>query len=210
MNPTVDFIGRNMLAPLLVFWGERLWGWRMLKPFPDIDKFMILAEYHTSNWDVLVLAYAAAKERRRLRFVIKQEAENWFLVGRILKWGGAIFIDRDSPLQAIKTIVKTVRNAETCILVICPSGTRRYSEGWQPGFYYLAQKLKLPLVPGAPDYRKHQVIIGDPVTPSGDLETDLQRISPFFDAITARHPERATPIRLLPEVKHHDKKAVAI
>jgi 1-acyl-sn-glycerol-3-phosphate acyltransferase len=205
-----EWLVTRLVAPVVVWWSENIWGWHMAERFPDIPKYLFVAEYHTSNWDVMVLLYTAAKERRRVRFIIKQEARDWLLVGPFLGWAGAVFIDRDAPLTAIKTIMRTMRNAETAILLICPSGTRRYSEGWQPGFYYLAEKLKLPIVPASPDYNTKQVRIAPAIIPSGDIHADLALMADFYVGMGALIPERATPVRLMPAASEGEKAAVPL
>ncbi len=205
MSQFGEWIVTRLLAPLVVWWTENVWGWHMAERFPDIPKYLFVAEYHTSNWDIMVMLYTAAKERRRIRFIIKKETQDWFLVGPFLGWAGAVFIDRGAPFNAIKTIMRTMRRADTAILLICPSGTRRYTEGWQPGFYYLAEKLKMPIIPAAPDYATKQVRLAEAIYPSGDIHTDLAEMADFYANIQALHPERATPVRLLPEVETGEK-----
>lgn len=209
MSHAGEWIVTRLLAPLVVWWGENIWGWHMAERFPDIPKYMFVAEYHTSNWDIMVMLYTAAKERRRIRFIIKQETQDWFLVGPFLRWAGAVFIDRDAPLSAIKTIMRTMRGTDTAILLICPSGTRRYTAGWQPGFYYLAEKLKLPIVPAAPDYATKQVRLAQAIMPSGDINADIAQMAAFYAGVQALHPERATPVRLLPPVTDDEAERVA-
>jgi 1-acyl-sn-glycerol-3-phosphate acyltransferase len=199
MEALGQFLVMRVLIPLATFVYGRLFGWKLDRPFPELDRYIILAEPHTSNWDVPILLYASALTRRRFRYIIKKEAENWFILGRVFKWSGGIFIDRDKPLSAIKTIIRTVRENEQCILLISPKGTRAYRDGWKPGFYYLAQKLDLPLVCSAPDYPTKTVFVSDPIVPSGDIEADMAQMRPFYAPIRPRHPERTAPIRLLEE-----------
>ncbi|MEM6285014.1 MAG: 1-acyl-sn-glycerol-3-phosphate acyltransferase, partial [Chloroflexota bacterium] len=137
------------------------------------------------------------KIRQRIRFVIKKETQNWFIVGSILRLSGAIFIDRDAPISALKTILREARAAEDFILMISPKGTRKYADGWKAGFYYIAQKTGMPLKPGGADFARKLAMLAPMVYPSGDIEADIEKMRPFFEQITAKHPELAAPIRLM-------------
>lgn len=189
----------RVLIPSVIFIGERVLGWRTEGTPPDVPKYLMLTEPHTSNLDVLVMFYWACKFRVPLRFIIKQEAQHWFIIGRILAWGGALFIDRDQPLSALKTIIREARSREHFVLLIAPTGTRAYQEGWKEGFYYIAQKTKLPLLPSGPDYARKLAIVGDLLYPTGDIEADIAVLRPFYEPLVARHPEQASPVRLEPQ-----------
>ena len=141
----------------------------------------------------------AAKRRHKVFYIIKKEWESKFIIGRLLRWTGAIFIDRDAPLSAMKTIIREMRKHDRFMVLIAPSGTRQYSEGWKPGFYYIAQKTKMPIMPAGPDYGMKAARVGTMLYPTGDIEADIETMRPFFESVTPKHPERATPIRLVPE-----------
>jgi 1-acyl-sn-glycerol-3-phosphate acyltransferase len=191
----------NILAPIVVFVAERIYGWGSLGDIPTERKYMLLAEPHTSNYDLVVMFYWACKQRRRIHFVIKRETQDWFLVGHFLEWAGAIFIDRNAPLAALKSIIRASRQTDDFIMLIAPSGTRAYTQGWKPGFYFIAQKANLTLVPGAADYGRKLAVVGEPLHPTGDIDADIAAMRPFYDTITARHPEQASPVALMPEVE---------
>ncbi len=187
----------NLIAPVVVFMAERVFGWRVEGETPDVRKFLLLSEPHTANVDLLVVFYWACKIRRRVHYIIKAETSGWFLVGRFLRWTGAIFIDRDAPMSSLKTILKTARAHEDFILLIAPSGTRKYTPGWKPGFHFIARKANLALVPAGADFPTKRVHIGEPLTPSRDVAADIAQMRPFLEQITARHPEKASPVRLI-------------
>lgn len=194
-------IVKHILAPLVVFIFERILGWRMQMDTSSAPRFILLAAPHTTNWDTMVMFHWACKHRRKVHYVIKKESENWFLVGRFLRWTGAIFIDRDAPLSALKAILKASRANDRFILLFAPSGTRSYSEGWKPGFYYIAQKTKMPFLPVGADYVEKVGKVGELFYPTGDIDADIEAMRPFYEQIHAKYPERVSPIRLIPEVE---------
>lgn len=199
MKQFAHFLMHRVLIPFYIFVWERIFGWHIEGPAPQTSRFILVSEHHTTNWDVAVLLYWAAKNGFMLRFMIKKEVEGWFLIGDLLKKAGAIYIDRDAPLSAMKTILKAARGEENFRLLIAPKGTRAKTEGWKPGFYYLAQKLNVPLLPGGPDYKRKVAMTAPMITPSGDIHADIEQMRPFFEQLTPKHPQFAAPVRLLPE-----------
>ena len=191
---------RNVVAPIYVFIMEKFLGWKTAgNVFPTERKFIMLAEPHTSNIDMAIVWYWGAKIRRQIHFVIKKEVADWFLIGRILPAMGAIFIDRNAPLSAMKAILRASREHDDFILLVAPSGTRGYSEGWKPGFYFLAEKTKMPLMPAGPDFKNKLAVVSQPIYPSGDIAADIELMRPFYEGLTGRHPEWFSPVRLVPD-----------
>ncbi len=188
-----------VVLPIYVWFMERVLGWQVEGYNITERKLILLTEPHTSNYDIMVVFYWASKVRRRVHFVIKKETQDWFLIGRFLTWAGAIYIDREAPLSTLKTILREVRAKDDFILLIAPSGTRQYTEGWKPGFHYLAQKTKLPIIAAGADFARKRAIIGEPLDASNDIHADIEKLRPFLEQITAKHPERVAPIRLIAE-----------
>jgi 1-acyl-sn-glycerol-3-phosphate acyltransferase len=198
----------HLIAPVYIFMMERVLGWRIEGASVTEPKCILLTEPHTSNFDLLIVFYWALKVRRRVWFIIKKETETWFVIGKVLRWAGAIFIDRSAPMSTLKAILREVRAHEQFVLLIAPTGTRHYTEGWKPGFYYLAQKTNMPLIPCGADFARKRAVIAPPVFPSGDIHADIEAMRPFYEQITPKHPERAAPVRLLPENKQQERISV--
>jgi 1-acyl-sn-glycerol-3-phosphate acyltransferase len=199
LKSTGSWLFNTVVIPIYVGVMERILGWQVDGYTITERKLILLTEPHTSNFDIMVVFYWACKIRRRVHFVIKKETQNWFLIGRFLTWAGAIYIDRDAPLSALKTILRELRAKDDFILLIAPSGTRKYTDGWKPGFYYIAQKANVPIIAAGADFARKRAIIATPLYPTGDIHADIERMRPFLEQITAKHPERVAPIRLLAE-----------
>ncbi len=56
----------------------------------------------------------------------------------------------------------------------------------------------MPIVLGFIDYRRKRVGFGPLLTPSGDLEADLQTIRSFYDDKIGKRPENKGEIALRP------------
>ena len=69
-------------------------GWKLVGDIPqDIKKAVIVVAPHTSNWDGFYGLLFCFVKQLPIKFAIKKEVM-FFPVGPILKWMGAIPIDR--------------------------------------------------------------------------------------------------------------------
>lgn len=196
---------KGVLCPLVVWIAENVLRWRIDGEAPDLPKFIFITEPHTSNLDILFMFFWACKMRRQVHWVGKKELFSWPVLGSFCYWTGGIPVDRSSPLSALKTIIRAVREREEMLLLVAPSGTRAYTDGWKPGFHYLARKTGLPMVPAGPDMATRRVVIGEMIHPSEDVAADIERMRPFFEALTPVNPDRAGPVRLLPTDEKREK-----
>ena len=57
----------------------------------------------------------------------------------------------------------------------------------------------MPITLGYLDYARKEGGIGAPISPSGDLGADMDRIRAFYAGKQGRHPELQGPIRLQAE-----------
>ena len=57
------------------------------------------------------------------------------------------------------------------------------------GFYYIALKANVPIIPVAFDFGNKEVRFCQPLQPSGDLITDLQLLNQHFVGVKGKIPE---------------------
>ena len=65
-------------------------------------------------------------------------------------------------------------------LGMSPEGTRKKVQKWRTGFYYIALKANVPIIPTSMDYKTKTITIGKPFDPTGDIEADLKILKKFF------------------------------
>jgi 1-acyl-sn-glycerol-3-phosphate acyltransferase len=74
-------------------------------------------------------------------------------------------------------------------LAIAPEGTRKKVTKWKTGFYYIALKANVPIIPVAFDYGKKQVVYNEPFYPTGNIESDIAHLESYFIGVTGKNPE---------------------
>lgn len=168
----------------------RLLGWRLQGSIPDAPRMVLIGAPHTSNMDA-VIAFAILMALGLKASTMVKDSAFHGIAGVLLRWFGAVPINRQSPKGVIEQTVDAFRTHRQFVLLLAPEGTRTAAPLWKRGFYHVAQGAKVPVVSAAIDYERKVVSFGGALVPSGDYEADLARILQFVaDHSEPRHPER--------------------
>jgi 1-acyl-sn-glycerol-3-phosphate acyltransferase len=156
----------------------KLTGWRMQGDWPAIDKMVLVAAPHTSNWDGLQMLVAAGYYRIRLRWMGKKSlTEGPF--GGLIKALGCVPIDRSASHDLVKAMGQAFAATSHMILAIPPEGTRSLTRQWKTGFYHIAVQAQVPIIVTVLDYGTKTINIASVITPLGDFEADLIKIMSY-------------------------------
>ena len=170
----------------------RLAGWRIEGTFAADPKYVVVVAPHTSNWDfALVVAVVFAIELR-----VSWLAKHTMFVSpfkTILRWLGGIPVNRSASHGVVGECVQAFNSSPALMLALTPEGTRKGVSKWKSGFYLIASKAGVPIMPVGFDYRKHVVHLMPLFQPSGNLEQDLPIIQAKFTDI---HGLRERPTKV--------------
>jgi 1-acyl-sn-glycerol-3-phosphate acyltransferase len=166
-----------------------LLGWKVQGDIPSgFDRCVIIVAPHTSNIDYIFGIVASFKVRLPVRYLIKQEWLDRFLLGPLLTSWGALGINRTQRSNMVDSMADLINSTEKIALAFPPEGTRKLARKWKTGFYYVALKAEVPIVMVSLDYGRKAVVIGGYFIPTGDYEKDIEIIREFYRDVTARHP----------------------
>jgi|JI10StandDraft_1071094.scaffolds.fasta_scaffold78743_4 1-acyl-sn-glycerol-3-phosphate acyltransferase len=175
-------------------------GWKIEGEVPAVDRCVALGVPHTSNWDGVLLLAMAASAGLPISFMIK---DDWLRgpMGPIMRKLGAIGIDRSRSNNVVDAMIDELGRRDRLWLVVPPEGTRARAERWRSGFYHIALGAGVPVVPGYLDYARKRMGLGEPITLTGDVGADMDRIRAFYaaKAPVGHAPELFGPIRLREE-----------
>jgi 1-acyl-sn-glycerol-3-phosphate acyltransferase len=163
-------------------------GWKVSGSMPQLKKYVIAVAPHTSWWDfpIGILARSAIK-LEHARYLGKSQLfrapYGWFF--RML---GGTPVDRSSSHDVVDQVVKIFNQHDEFVLALAPEGTRQKVERLRTGFYYIAKKAGVPIVPVGFDFEKKQVIIGEPLVTTNDFEKDMEVLISFYKPIKGRVP----------------------
>jgi 1-acyl-sn-glycerol-3-phosphate acyltransferase len=181
----------------LAQWILGIVGWRVVGEKPPPPRSVIIGAPHTSNWDGVLLIFAAIVLQVNLRWLVKDSLYN-SAVKPILKWSGAIPIDRSGGQNVVEQAAQVLRNGDDIHLALAPEGTRKRTDGWKSGFYYIALRAKAPIYFGFVDYKNRECGIGGHLEPSGDIEADMKILREFYETKPAKFPEKFGEIKVAP------------
>jgi len=154
-----------------------------------VDKCVMLAVPHTSNWDLLYAIAVYWKNGINAKFLIKNVYTKGFL-GSFFKWLGALGIDRSQHTNFVDYAVNLLNTSEKLVLLVPAEGTRKRVKKWKTGFYHIARQARVPVALGFLDYKKKIAGVGGLYNLTGDFEIDMTNIQTFYLSKTAKYPER--------------------
>lgn len=178
-------------------WILRLTGWQVYGQLPSEPKGVVIGAPHTSNLDGLLMVLAAFVLKARLKWLVKDNLYK-FPLNIFLKALGAIPINRRIRQNAVEQAVQVMEQSDKIMLALAPEGTRKHTEGWRSGFYYIALGAQVPIFYGFVDYKRKLVGLGGQLMPTGDIDADMEQIRAFYQSVTPRFPEHYGPIKLIP------------
>ena len=176
----------------------RLFGWKVVATLPETHKYVLIGAPHTTNWDFALMLLLKSAIGLQVHWIGKHSLFRWPL-GWLMRRLGGVPVDRRSPHKYVDQIVDAFRQRDEMVLVIAPEGTRKKTEYWKSGFYYIALGAGVPIALGFADYARKVGGIGPTIMPTGDIEADLARIRAFYADKTGKHPENQGEIRVRPQ-----------
>jgi len=196
-NTIFDTPGISMLMRGLAFSFMKVFGWRLEGRLPDVNKLVVIAAPHTSNWDLPVLLSVTFALKTKACWLGKHSLFRW-PYGFLFRWMGGIPVYRSASQNAVAQSVEMFRNSEKLILAIPPEGTRSKVSHWKTGFYYIALGAEIPIAMAFIDYRRKAAGVGPTLYPTGNIEADMEVIRNFYATVTAKYPDKASLPALAP------------
>ena len=112
----------------------------------------VLVCNHVSNFDQMILIAYLKKKNQPMAWITKPENMKFPIAGPFVHHVGFIPIDRENPIEGVKSIKKGVEylNTHQCAMGICPEGTRNKTDEplleFHAGSFKLAMWAKVPIV----------------------------------------------------------------
>ncbi|MBX2913149.1 MAG: lysophospholipid acyltransferase family protein [Cyclobacteriaceae bacterium] len=178
-----------MLRPLYLLVFKAL-GWKIQGAFPpDIKKYIVAVGPHTSNWDFMVgLAGRSILRIQKAKFLGKSTLFKPPF-GWVFRMLGGYPVDRSQRHDMVAQVASLFASHDEFVLAIAPEGTRKKVEKLRTGFYYIAKKANIPIVPVGFDYGKKEIVVSPPLYPTGDFDHDMALLLGFYRNIVGKNPE---------------------
>lgn len=169
----------------------KILGWKIVGTIdPKLKKCVMIVVPHTSWFDFFVGVFTRGIVQIEMNFVAKKELFV-FPFNFYFKWMGGNPLNRQKNENKVDTIASIFDKKEVFRLAIAPEGTRKKVEEWKTGFYFIAQKANVPIIPVAFDYGKKEVRIYEPFYPTGTIELDLKFLKSYYKDVLGKKPEKS-------------------
>lgn len=164
-------------------------GWTLQGDWPGLDKAVIVAAPHTSNWDGINMLATAGYYRIKLRWMGKKSLTQGPF-GWLIKALGCVPIDRSASHDVVNAMRDVFAGSDRMILAIPPEGTRSAVREWKSGFYHIAVAAGVPIILSVLDYRAKTASLAAVITPSGDYAADLPIIRGYYADAVGKHADK--------------------
>jgi len=164
----------------------RLMGWKITGSIqPETKKCILMVVPHTSWHDFYLGLFTRGITRLDMHYIAKKELFKWPF-GVFFRYMGGTPIDRKGSSNKVDAIAKIFEEREIFRLAVLPEGTRKKVSEIKTGFYYIALKANVPIIPVAFDFENKQVKIGEPLAPSGHIDVDLPLLLHHFKNVKGK------------------------
>lgn len=158
----------------------------------DVPKrCVIIGTPHTTNWDFVFFLGATAERGIKPSFMGKHTLFKWPMTRFMYDMGG-VSVDRTAKgHNYVDQVVDAFAATYELALVIAPEGTRKATRPWRSGFYHIAMKAGVPLVPAWIEDKTRRGGIGPAIMPTGDYAADLEKLLAYYQKVMPGHPRWA-------------------
>jgi len=169
----------------------RLMGWKIVGGVDEkIEKCILIVVPHTSWFDFFIGLFSRGIKGVEMNWLGKKELFG-FPLGWYFRYMGGAPLDRTGGLNMVDSIAQVFEKRKTFRLGLSPEGTRKKVTELKTGFYYIAKKANVPIIPVAFNYGKKEVNFGEPFYTTGDIDADLKMILLHFKGVKGKIPENS-------------------
>lgn len=168
---------------------HKLLGWKFEGDFDrSIKKSVLIVVPHTSYVDFVLSILVRRILKIQINFVGKKELFKppfgWYF-----KWMGGEPLNREKAQNKVEAIANVFAAHEEFRLAIAPEGTRKKVTTWKTGYYYIALKANVPIIPIGLDYNTKIMHIGEAFYPTGNIVEDEKFFRNYFKGMVGKVPE---------------------
>ncbi len=162
----------------------KLTGWKLTGTYPyEIDKKIILAAPHTSNWDFPIGILIRTQIDEPIKFIGKSSLfkppHGW-----LFSWLGGIPVDRSKSNNFVDATVQKINATDKLTILISGEGSRKKVDKFKTGFYHMANLSKIPIIPMVLDGIKKEFRFEAPFYPSGDAAKEIPQLEKIFEGVS--------------------------
>ncbi len=102
---------------------------------------------------------------------------------------GGYPVNRSKNSDTVEQVAAIFDRHEEFYLGLAPEGTRKKVEKLRTGFYYIAKKANVPIIPVGFDFSKKTVVVGKLFYTTDNFDRDMDRLLGFYSSIKGKNPK---------------------
>ena len=196
-HPEVQVLGEavpkrgNKVTMAIAHFFLRITGWRIIGEVPNLPKMVVIGAPHTSYWDFWLAMMIVFSLGIRIEIMGMAQLFKFRPVGAMFRWAGVFPVVRESSNGVVDQVAKRMKDSEQMFLGVSPEGTRKKVTKWRTGFYHIAQKANVPILPVGFIFPEKKFIINPAFTPTGDKEADIKFLQAYYEDAIGKHKARS-------------------
>ncbi|MHB9142364.1 MAG: 1-acyl-sn-glycerol-3-phosphate acyltransferase [Paludibacter sp.] len=163
-------------------------GWKIVGEFPEVKKSIVLFAPHTSYFDALY-AKLYLIEIGITHIILSKKKYFFFPMNIVMEFYDFIPVRGVKDKNAIYYVGHMLEESQDLHIILSPEGTRKKVNRWNKGFYYIANKKKVPIVVAYLDYKKKEIGIKGVINQHEEIRTVMDKINSMYKDVAAKHPE---------------------
>ncbi|OUU22347.1 MAG: acyltransferase [Flavobacteriaceae bacterium TMED48] len=177
----------NLISRFIFF---KLLNWKLIGRFPTLPKYIVAVVPHTSWMDFFVGLMVRSISKEQINFLGKKELfsplTSWFF-----KSLGGAPVDRSGNRGSVEAISAVFNAHKKFRIALAPEGTRKKVIKLKTGYYHIAKKLQIPIVPVAFNYKHKKVVVHPNFYPTQDEAEDLKTLDQLFKGVEGFSKEKS-------------------
>lgn len=175
-----------------------VFGWKVEGERPAPKHYVLIAAPHTSNWDFPLLILFAAAFDMKISWLAKHSLFKPPM-GFIMRALGGVPVVRNKNSNVVDAMADSFVGQEELAVVVPAEGTRSRTEHWKSGFYHIAMKADVPIIPSYLDFGQKRGGFGPPLILTGDMTQDMDVLRTFYAPMSGKFADQFGPVRLREE-----------
>lgn len=164
-------------------------GWQIVGQFDStIKKSVVAVISHTSWHDFYIGLLVRCILKEKINFIAKKELF-MFPFGYYFRWVGGSPLDRTGNKNKVDQVAEVFDKHLEFRLAMSPEGTRKKVDKLRTGFYFIAKKANVPIIPVGFDFSTKTVTIYHAQYLTEDMAADIHKFEKNFIGIKGKNPE---------------------
>ena len=180
----------SRITLVVLLWFYRRQNWQIFGGPPNTRRCVLIGAPHTTNWDFVFFVGVTHELGVLPGFMGKDTLFKWPFT-RFMHDMGGVPVVRSSRHNYVDQMVDEFARRKELMLVVAPEGTRKGSPKWKSGFYHIAYRAGVPIVPAWVNYETKQGGLGPAIMMSGDYRADMEKIAAYYKEMMPGHPRWA-------------------